>query len=287
MSYRMAFLGILAGMGFLTWFCLKAGMSLSIILLYFGFFFLLSVGLTRLRAELGPPAHEMAGNLNGSHLLTLFMGTQGVGMANLTMMSMFWWFSGRGYRTNAMPCQLEAMKMGQQGGVNMSGMGFAMMFAMFVGGLASFWAALHLQYGAGINMMTAHNWGQFQQLKSWNDSPVQPDFWGQIWVGFGFIAAMGMNWMRTRFLWWPFHPAGYAIALTFGAEYYWSCLIFSTLIKWAVLRYGGYKLNRQVIPFMFGLILGEYTVGAFWSLLSLFLNHGRFINIKTYDFCPG
>ena len=41
------------------------------------------------------------------------------------------------------------------------------------------------------------------------------------------------------------------------------------------------------MPFMFGVILGEYGIGAFWSLLSVFLNHGRLINIKTYDFCPG
>ncbi len=287
MTYRSAVIGILLGMTFLTLFCLRAGMSLTVILIYFGFFFLLSIGLTRIRAELGPPAHEMAGNLNGPFLLTLFAGTQAVGMPNLTMMSMFWWFSGRGYRTNAMPCTLEAMKMGQQSKSNMKGMGFAMMFAMFVGGLASFWAALHLQYGAGINMMTAHNWGEFQQVKTWSDNPVQPNFWGQIWVGVGAIAALGMMWMRTRFLWWPFHPAGYAIALNFGAEYYWSCLLISSFLKFSILRYGGYKLNRQVMPFMFGIILGEYGIGAFWSLLSLFLNHGRMINIKTYDFCPG
>ncbi|MCW3099002.1 MAG: hypothetical protein JWL77_4620 [Chthonomonadaceae bacterium] len=287
MTYRAALLGILAGLIFLTWFCLAAGMSLGIILLYFGFFFLLSIGITRIRAELGPPAHEMAGNMNGPGLLTLFAGTRGVGMPNLTMMSMFWWFSGRGYRTNVMPCQLEAMKMAQAGRVNMRGMGFAMMLALVVGGFASFWAALHLQYGAGINVMTAHNWGQFQQLKSWNDSPVRPDFWGQIWVGIGALVALGMMWMRQRFLWWPFHPAGYAISLTFGGEYYWSCLLIACVIKFCVLRYGGYRLNRQVMPFMFGIILGEYGIGAFWSLLSLFLNHGRFINIKTYDFCPG
>lgn len=286
-SYRAAFAGIVIGMGFLTFFCLSAGMTLGIILGYFAFFFFLSIGITRVRAELGPPAHEMAGNLNGTYFLTLFLGSQGVGLNNLTMMTMFWWFSGRGYRTHPMPCQLEAMKMGQQGGVNMKGMGFAMMFAMFIGAIASFWAALHLQYGAGVNAMTAHNWGQFQMVNNWSNTPVPPDYWGQAWVGFGGAAAFGMMWMRTRFLWWPFHPAGYAIALLFGAEYYWSALFLAWLIKVLVLRYGGYKLNRQVMPFMFGLILGEYAIGAFWSLLSMFLNEGRVINIKTYDFAPG
>lgn len=52
------------------------------------------------------------------------------------------------------------------------------------------------------------------------------------------------------------------------------CLIVSTVLKAGVLPYGGLKLHRQVMPFMFGLILGEY-------------NEGRIINIKTYDFAPG
>ncbi|MDE2126340.1 MAG: hypothetical protein KGJ62_07105 [Armatimonadetes bacterium] len=287
LSYRTALIGIAAGGLFLTWFCMRAGMSLPIILGYFGFFFLLSIAITRVRAELGPPAHEMAGNMNGSFLLTLFAGTGGVGMQALSMMGMFWWFSGRGYRSNAMPCQLEAMKMSRQAGVSMRGMGGAMMLAMLVGGIASFWAALHLQYGAGVNVMTDHNWPQFQYLKSWSSSPLRPDFWGQIWLGVGFLAAMGMMLMRLRYDWWPFHPAGYAISLNFGAEYYWSCLLIASVVKYFVLRYGGYKLNRKVMPFMFGVILGEYGVGAFWSLLSVLLNHGRYINIRTYDFAPG
>ncbi|WP_395139863.1 DUF6785 family protein [Armatimonas sp.] len=287
LRYRTAFLGILAGLAFLMFFCLKAGMSWGIVIGLFGFYFLLSLGITRLRAELGPPAHEMAFQLNGSSLLTMLFGTQGVGSQNLTMMSMFWWFTGRGYRTHPMPCQLEAMKMGSQSGVDMKGMGLAMVFALLVGGFASFWAGTHLQYVSGVNQMTNHNWGQFQQVKSWIDTPIPPDIPGQIAMGFGALAAWGMAFLRARFVGWPLHPAGYAIALTFGAEYYWMCLIISTVLKAGVLRYGGLKLHRQVMPFMFGLILGEYAVGAFWSLLSLFLNEGRIINIKTYDFAPG
>lgn len=287
LSYRMAALGIVLGMAYLTWFCLAAGMTLAIILLYFGFFFLLSVGITRLRAELGPPAHEMAGNLNGTGFLTLFLGTQGVGLPNLTMMSMFWWFCGRGYRTHPMPFLLEGMKMEQQGVRSMRGFGLATLLGLSIGAIATFWAALHLQYVAGVNVMTAHNWGEFQLVDSLARTPRPPDHTGQLWVGIGVLASLGMMWMRTRFAWWPFHPAGYAISLTFGAEYYWSCLMLSTLIKWFVLRYGGLRLHRRLLPVMFGLILGEYAVGAFWSFLSIFLNEGRVIHIKTYDFAPG
>lgn len=287
--YRTAALGILLGSAFLFFFCFRAGMSPWIIAAYFAFFFLLSIGIARLRAELGPPAHEMAGNLNGTGLLTLFLGTQGVGLQNLTMMTMFWWFCGRGYRSHLMPGMLEGMRMGRgsDGRGQLHGMGIAMILALFLGGLASFWAALHLQYGAGINAMTNHNWGQFSQIAAWGETPLPPDYWGQVGVVTGAIAALAMTWLRSQFLWFPFHPAGYAIALTFGGEYYWSCLIIAWVLKCMVLRYGGMKMDRRVQPFMFGLILGEYAIGAFWSFLSLFLNEGAVINVTTYDFAPG
>ena len=121
-------------------------------------------------------------------------------------------------------------------------MGFAMMFALFVGGFASFWAALHLQYGAGINVMTAHNWGQFQQLKSWQQFAGPGRISG---VRSGWdrrrLAALGMMWMRTRFLWWPFHPGGlrdlpyFRRASTTGR-----CLMIARSSNTCVLRYGGY-----------------------------------------------
>ena len=47
--------------------------------------------------------------------------------------------------------------------------------------------------------------------------------------------------------------------------------------------HGGYRLNRQVMPFMFGLILGEYCVGAFWSALSVVSAIHNHNYIHTYD----
>lgn len=281
MAYRSAFLGILVGCGFLYWFCLKAGMTPEIILGFFAIYFVLSIAITRARAELGPPAHEMAGNMNGQTLLFWLLGTNGVGAQNMTVMSMFWWFSGRGYRTHPMPCQLEAFKMGEAGGMDMRGLGWAMLLAMFVGGLATYWACLHWEYIYGANAMTAHNWGTFSLLKSRVDNPQGPDYasFQAVLLGGGVTAALIIA--RLKFPWWPFHPAGYALSMNFGIEYFWTCLIISSTLKWAVLRYGGHKLNRQMMPFMFGLILGEYTVGAFWSVMSVVTG------MRTYDFAPG
>ena len=282
LSYRGAVVGLLLGTALLVAFCVSAGMKLWVTVLFFLICFIISIGITRVRAELGPPAHEVVG-MNAQTFLIMAFGSTAIGAPSLTMFTMFWWFSGRGYRTHPMPCQLEAMKMAQQGRINMKGMGWVMVFAMFFGGLASYWAALHLKYAntTGVDYMDMHNWGNYYWLESILRSPRQPSVTGMLAVVFGFAAASLMHLARLRFLWWPFHPAGYALSLNFGVEYFWSCLLIASVIKWLVLRYGGYKLNRQMMPFMFGVILGEYCVGAFWSAMSVILN------TRMYDFCPG
>jgi Family of unknown function (DUF6785)/Domain of unknown function (DUF6784) len=282
MTYRQALLGILAGTLFLIGFCLMAGMTLWVILVFFAIFFFISIAITRVRAELGPPAHEIVG-MNAGNLMVMFAGTTAIGAPNLAMFTMFYWFTGRGYRSNPMPCQLEALKMAEAGNINMRGMGWVMMLAMVFGGLATFWAAIHQEYvvGAATDKMTGHNWGQYRQLQGRLTTPVPTDWYG-IWAcAVGAAAVFGMIEARIHWMWWPFHPAGYALSLNFGVDYFWSCLLISSIIKWGVIRYGGYRLNRQVMLFMFGLILGEYIVGAFWSATSVLTG------IRTYDFAPG
>ena len=60
MSYRLAVAGLLAGLVFLTAFSYRAGMSLWVIPIFFGIYFLLAIMIARLRAELGFLVHESA-----------------------------------------------------------------------------------------------------------------------------------------------------------------------------------------------------------------------------------
>ena len=41
------------------------------------------------------------------------------------------------------------------------------------------------------------------------------------------------------------------------------------LLKWLVLKYGGIRLHRKAVPFFLGIVLGEFVIGSFWSLLLL------------------
>ena len=59
MSYRVAVLGLILGSVGLTLFSVKAGMSLGGVLGFIVIFTLMALGVTRVRAEFGPPSHEI------------------------------------------------------------------------------------------------------------------------------------------------------------------------------------------------------------------------------------
>ena len=60
-SYRMAWAGIICGLGILTFFGYRAGMSPDVSVTFFLFFYALSIAITRLRAEVGFPDHDVRG----------------------------------------------------------------------------------------------------------------------------------------------------------------------------------------------------------------------------------
>jgi len=280
-SYRVALLMIVAGLAFIFWFCLKAGMDWWAIAIWFAVFFAIITAITRVRAEVGPPALEMAGGMNSGHFLLMVFGSEKAGGNNLVMYPLFYWFTGRGYRTTPMPHQLEVFKMAERNGMSTKGLIPALLFALFFGGLVSFWSNLHLCYKTGPNPMFGHNYGQWFEMASWFRTPKPADPTGiSVMIAAG-LATFAMMWLRTRFLGWPLHPAGYAMTLNFGVEYFWSCALIAWLMKTLVLRYGGHKLYRTVMWIMFGVIIGEYFMGAFWSAGSVILGH------PIYDFSPG
>lgn len=278
MRYRTAAIGIIAGMTFLILFCYRAGMSLLIILPFFVIFFMLSTAITRMRAELGPPTHELV-NMNSGNMLVDILGSRRIGANNLTVFPFFWFFSGRGYRSHLMPHQLESFKMAENAGVNGRRLVYAMSLAMILGGLSSFWSLLHLSFKWGMDLIPiGHDSGVFSMLQGRLNNPSGTDVPAVGFTVAGLLFTFLLMLMRMRFLWWPLHPAGYALSMNFGIDYIWSCLVISSLIKWLVLKYGGMRLHRKTTAFFFGVILGEYCTGGFWSLISVLLQQ------RTYDF---
>jgi len=87
-------------------------------------------------------------------------------------------------------------------------------------------------------------------------------------MGFGAAFTVFLMLMRRTFLWWPFHPAGYALG-PIGLGWFWCAILAGWAIKWIILKQGGLKAYRKAVPFFGGLILGEYVVGCIWSVIGV------------------
>ena len=106
--YRVAVIGLILGIAFVVVFWLLAGLSPWVVVGYFGIYFVLCTAITRMRAELGPPTHE----LHGAHpdqIMIWFMGTRLFGAANLTNTTLLSWLA-YGYRSHPMPHQVRRLQ---------------------------------------------------------------------------------------------------------------------------------------------------------------------------------
>ena len=269
LGYRIALLGVLLGMTFITVFCHKAGMSIWVILSFFAIYYALSIAISRIRTEMGSPVHDLPFAGPGQVITTLF-GTRRLGPSNLTMFA-FLFFFNRGYRGHPMPHQLEGFKIAEKTGINNRRLLVAMIIATVVGVYASSWAFLDASYKLGATA----NWRPqtaFVNLQRWLTYPSSPDYPAIVAILSGLMFSMLLMVMRTSFLWWKLHPVGYAISGTWGMNHFWFSIFISWLAKTTILRHGGLRDHRQGIPFFLGLILGDLTIGSLWSLIGIWLH---------------
>lgn len=268
MPYRFAIFGLIAAFVFLVGFCKYAGMSIWVILMFFGIYYAISTAVTRMRAELGSPVHDLH-FIGPDEMLPRMFGTRRLGASNLTMFSYLFFFN-RAYRGHPMPHQLEGFKLAERTGINNRRLMLAIVIAMVVGIIAAFWSYLHMSYINGAGTWFA--WRPFNRTQSWLTTPVDPNYPATIGMVLGLLATLFLWVMRMRMFWWPFHPAGFAISSSWSMNVFWFSIFFSSVVKWVILKQGGLKTHRKATPFFLGLILGEFVIGSIWSLIGVTIN---------------
>lgn len=280
-SYRTALFGACLGLAGLAVFLKTMGMSGWVIVPFFLIYLALSVAITRMRAELGPPAHDlhMAGP---DAMLPSMIGPSNLGQGNLVALTMTYWFN-RAYRAHPMPFMLEGFKTAERAGMGYRRLFVAIALAIVVGTLATFWSELHTYYERGAAAKTG--WvplvfasEPYNRLDGWLKGTAAPtdNTISAVLAGFGFT--LGLQAMRMRLPWFPFHPVGYAVSSSWSMHMLWACMFIAWAIKLLVLRYGGLRLYRTLMPFFLGVVLGECIVGSLWSII------GMVLNVETYSF---
>ena len=275
MSYRAAALGATAGVVYLAVFMHRVGLSPLLAVISFLLYFLLATAIARMRAELGPPVHDIYYSGPDS-IIPPIAGLDRLSNSDFVGLTYFHWFN-RAQRCHPMPIMMEGMKMAQTTRASQRKFLAAMMLAVVVGTLATFWLHLHIGYKLGLGsskclLGTGFGGNSMRNVEQWwiRPSELAHTDWGATAAMLGGIAFSTFLYiMRMRVNSWPFHPIGYAISGSFSMSLVWVPIMIAWAAKLAILRAGGLKTYRAAIPFFLGLILGQMIMGCIWSLIGI------------------
>ena len=153
---------------------------------------------------------------------------------------------------------------------------WALVMAIVITMVGSGITILYLAYTyGGINL---HGWFfdadpqvpfRFIANKMQNVPPAQLGGWLFKAIGGTVMAALML--LRHHFLWWPFHPLGFAICtVSFIVGRIWFSVFLAWMFKLLILKYGGAKLHRKMMPLFMGLVLGQTCIAGFWLIIDTF-----------------
>ncbi len=288
---RVAVLLIAAGAAFLFWFCYVAGMAGGIIVAFFVLYFLISIAITRMRAELGPPAHDL--HQVGPQLQIVdFIGASNMNSPDLnpnypTTLAFFGFlnFFNRAYRGHPMPHGMEGFRIAERLGMDNRRYLIAMAVAIVVGALSGFFAMLWIfnKYGAAAQAVGPGEWfgrETWDYTSMWFTAPEPHQYYSTYAIFIGLASGLVLAALRMSLAWWPFHPVGYAVSGSWSLDQLWLCIFVAWLVKASLLKYGGVKAYKPAVPFFVGLMLGDFMVGGFWQL------YGILMETQVYHFWP-
>ena len=278
-SYRTAFFGFLGCSALLVIGGVCLGASPGMMIMFFLIFFLYSIAIARMRAELGPPAHDLHW-MGPGIVLHNMLGTKGIGAGNAATFNMFFWFN-RAYRAHFSAHSMEGFKIAQLTRTASRAMMKAMVIALIVGLISACWALLHALYVHGYTGKAAgdsFSREAWNQLSGWMTFPRESRIAATLATGLGLLFALFLGSMRTKFSWWVWHPVGYATCSSWSMHKLWACLFIAWLAKALITRYGGAAAYRKAVPLFVGLVLGEFVVGSLWGI------YGAIVGTPVYHF---
>lgn len=263
--HRIAFIGLILSVVGICAIGLIIGIPLWMVAFSTLLFLVFSTALTRMRAQIGAPSHEMA-FMGPNQMLVDFVGTQALPQAGISRLVTTFHFFNRIHRTHPMPHQLEAMKMGQEAKLNQRALFLAILFATIFGSVLG-----HLVYiYNGYHFAAKHEGGDTTGVvAALVDRHQPPNIVAICFVIVGFAVVLGLDFIRFRVPNFPLHPAGFALAMNFGLDYFWFGLIIVWIIKLFIERYYGLKGHEKLHRVALGIITAEFCAEGIWSTFSM------------------
>jgi hypothetical protein len=178
-----------------------------------------------------------------------------------------------------MPNLMNSFKISDYGMLKRRSMSIAIAIAVFVGLLVSYYSYFNVTYHyGGLNLehycYISASQSFFVRSASAIQYPAGTRLLELLFMLSG-SAFMGlMLFMRYRFIWWPLHPAGYLMHLTWIAGVVWFSFFIGWLLKYFILKLGGVGEYRRLRPLFLGAVIGESLIGSIWVIVNMFARVG-------------
>ncbi len=271
-SYRWAGRILVGGTLFLIAWSVMSGMSLSLALIFYGFFWMLNVTMTRIYAQVGPPILELY-FLDPQKTLTTVLGTGWQSPQSLTLFSLMYWIN-RTDRGHPMAHQLSAFRIGKATNTNPRALGKWVLVAFVVGCMTCLLTHLHWAYRVGEDQYVEGGWREafaplaVSRINDWVKTPKGPQWTEVGFMGVGGLVTLILAAASYTYIGFPFHPIGFALAMCFTLEYNWPAFLGMWIFKGLILRYGGRNLYQRLVPVFLGLTLGGLVAPVCWGFLA-------------------
>jgi len=281
--YRWAAFGSVFGVIFICVWCRAAGMTVMTALVFFSLILGFALVYSRIRAQAGSPMIWLFPYGEHKTLMIDAVGPRAFipdgSFANLTVFANLTFLS-RGYFPAFMAYQLESFKHADLVKSSKRVMVFVIMLALVMGLVAGYWMHLTSFYDYGSNILEGGSgiWGgtrgaalirqEYNKMQQYTVSVNSPDYTRTAAAGVGFLFTFVLVLLRQAFLWFPLHPLGFAMVTAYG-DPLWGAFLSVWVIKKMVMKYGGMRLYRKLVPGFLGLALGHFfTAGILWGALA-------------------
>ncbi len=173
----------------------------------------------------------------------------------------------RGYFQSGLAAQLESYNMTRRGEMQMRDMSRVLLLAIPIGLIFGWWMYLTSYYQDGANILGgATTTGGVRTRYALLDAewaiglvntPTRPEATAWVALIIGALVTSASVIVRHYVLRSPLHPAGIVIALSHGSRF-WAPFGLIWLVKGVLLRLGGVRLYRRLMPGFLGVVVGHF-----------------------------
>lgn len=280
LSYPAAFWGFVGAFIFIVgWMC-AAGVRVDVAIYMWAMYLVIAIALTRVIAE-GGLLFVQQGWVPLSCIAQITGSGPGTWLPPSTIVPATFVQSAlmtdmRGF---LMPSFVQSFKLAHDRGIKARPL-FALIFAVIIIAFTiSIFQDVRMGYQRGG--LTLESWYSIGGARKPADNasrliPGVPHVnpYNVFWVFLGGALTYGMMLARSRYLWFPFHPIGYLMCLTYPMNQLWFSIFIGWLFKVLITRFGGSDSYRKVVPLFLGLALGDVIAMLFWLCIDGWQGHG-------------